>query len=265
MISIQSSLTELERSHQFREAVLECYLSALKNVSHYALELDEEVTRQFRKHISGLVEQIFLGKVDLLAESRATLRGLLRDFRDRNSGCVANLRDEWAGTARALDEILDTLARTDGDSETRMRAALGKLRSAVASDPSSTLRAVVSASAAAIEQSIEQMRKQHQLTVSQLITEIRVLHKRIDVLESAACPDLLTRLANRNEMTERIRLLTSGEYCLAADHRARLLAGGGAVRQGSRGRAGGRIRQTASKPCSGHRRVDVGQSRNSWF
>jgi hypothetical protein len=82
MISIQSSLTELERSHQFREAVLECYLRAVKNVSHYGLELDEEVTRQFRKHISGLVEEIFLGKVDLLAESRATLRGLLRDFRD---------------------------------------------------------------------------------------------------------------------------------------------------------------------------------------
>ena len=179
MISIQSSLTELERSHQFREAVLECYLSAVKNVSHYALELDEEVTRQFRKHISGLVEEIFLGKVDLLAESRATLRGLLRDFRDRNSAYVANRRDEWAGTARALDEILDTLAQTDGDSETRMRAALGKLRSAVASDPSSTLRAVVSGAAAAIEQSIEQMRKQQQLTVSQLITEIRVLHKRI--------------------------------------------------------------------------------------
>jgi len=131
-----------------------------------------------------------------------------------------------------------------------MRAALGKLRSAVASDPSSTLRAVVSGAAAAIEQSIEQMRKQQQLTVSQLITEIRGLHKRIDVLESAASPDLLTRLANRNEMTERIRLLTSGEYCLAADHRARLLAGGGAVRQGSRGRTGGRIRQTAAKQCS---------------
>ena len=37
------------------------------------LELEEEVTRQFRKHISGLVEEISLGKVDLLAENRARM------------------------------------------------------------------------------------------------------------------------------------------------------------------------------------------------
>jgi diguanylate cyclase (GGDEF)-like protein len=214
MISIQSSLTELERSHQLREAVLDCYLNAVNSVAHYALELDEEVTKQFRKHLSALSGEISLGKVDLLADSRATLRGLLRDFRDRNSAYVANLRDELAGTVRALEEILDTLAQTDGDSDVRMRSALRKLRSAVAPDAGTILGVLVAGAADVIEQSIDQMRKQHQLTVSQFITEIRVLHKRIDALESAASLDLLTKLANRNEMTERIRLAAPGEYCL---------------------------------------------------
>jgi hypothetical protein len=39
MISIQSSLTELERSHQIRAAVLDWHVLAIKNTAHYAVEL----------------------------------------------------------------------------------------------------------------------------------------------------------------------------------------------------------------------------------
>jgi GGDEF domain-containing protein len=214
MISIQSSLSDLERSHQLREAVLDCYLNAVKNVAHYAMELDDQVTAKFRQHMAVLGEEIATGNVDRLADSRATLRGLLRDFRDRNASYVANLRDELAGTARALEEILDSLAQTDGDSEGRMRSALGKLRDVAASAPNESLSAAVACAANTIEESIEQMAKQHQLTVSQCMTEIRVLHKRIDTLESAASLDLLTRLENRAGMTERIGLAAPGTYCL---------------------------------------------------
>src|SRR5436190_265944 len=147
MISIQSSLSELERSHQVREAVLDCYLNAVKNVAHYAMELDDQVTAQFRRHMGALAEEISTGEADRLADSRATLRGLLRDFHDRNSAYVANMRDELAGTARALEEILDSLAQNDGDSETRMRSALGKLRTVAASAPNESLSAAVACAA----------------------------------------------------------------------------------------------------------------------
>jgi len=214
MISIQSSLTELERSHQARQVVLDSYVAALKNVATYALELDEEVTRQHRNHLSALADELLTADAAALTSSRATLRGLLRDFHDRSAAYVANLRDELAGTARALEEILDSLNQTDGDHESRLRSALGKLRSAAASDAHGPLAAVVLSTADSIEQTVEQMRKQHQLTVSQFMTEIRMLHKRIDSLEIAASLDQLTKLANRNEMTERIRASAAGEYCL---------------------------------------------------
>jgi GGDEF domain-containing protein len=214
MISIRTELNDLERSLQQREAVLDCYLNAIRNVAHYALELDEDLTRQFRKHMGALADEIFDGGAQALDDSRATLRGLLRDYRDRSSVYVSNLRDELAGTARALEEILDSLNQCDGDQEGRLRGALVKLRAAAKADTAGTVGAIIAGAAEAIEQSIEQMRKQHQLTVSQFLTEIRVLHQRIDSLEKSASLDQLTRLSNRAEMTERIRQSVTGEYCL---------------------------------------------------
>jgi GGDEF domain-containing protein len=214
MISIQSSLTDLELSHQIRAAILECYVQAVKDVGHYALELEEATTRQFRTHLTNLAEEISGGSPEVLPNSRANLRALLRDYRDKGTAYVASLRDDLAATARSLEEILDSLAQSDGDHETRLRLSLSKLRMIAASPEGAALRDAVSGAADSIEQSIEQMRKQHQLTVSQFQAEIRVLHKRIDSLETAVSKDQLTRLANRAELTERIQATPPGEYVL---------------------------------------------------
>ncbi len=56
-----------------------------------------------------------------------------------------------------------------------------------------------------IESCLDGVRKRHQIAVSQFMIEIRMLHKRIDALESAASVDMLTRLFPRQEVEERIR------------------------------------------------------------
>jgi GGDEF domain-containing protein len=115
---------------------------------------------------------------------------------------------------RALEEILDSLNQTDGNHEERLRAALGRLRTVAANPKAGPLGTVANGVADSIEQSIDQMRKNHQLAISQFMAEIRVLHKRIDSLESAASLNQLTKPANRGELTERIRLAKPGDYCL---------------------------------------------------
>jgi hypothetical protein len=138
MISIRSELNELERSHQLEEAALDCYLTAIRNVEHDALELDPAVTEQFREHLSALADAIAVGRWSVVDDRRATFRALLRDYRDRSSVYIANLRDELAGTARALEGVLDSLNQSDGDHELRLRSALTRLRSAADEDPNGT-------------------------------------------------------------------------------------------------------------------------------
>jgi len=214
MISIQSSLNELDRAHQYRETLIDCYVNAVKNCAHYAIEFDEAAAGQYRKYLGTLAEEIAGGESVVLVESRSTLRNLLRDYREKASKYLASLRNELAGTARALEEILDSLSQADGDHETRLRTTVKHLREIAAKPDAGHLGTILRDAAATIEESVEQMRKQHQVTISQFQTEIRMLHKRIDSLEAAVAIDSLTQLFNRGEMENRIRNGKPGVFLL---------------------------------------------------
>jgi GGDEF domain-containing protein/ElaB/YqjD/DUF883 family membrane-anchored ribosome-binding protein len=172
------------------------------------------LTTNHRTYLAGLADEVSAGTAEALSDSRATLRGLLRDYRDKASQFVANLRDELAVTARTLEEVLDSLGQADGDHENNIRVAIAKLRQVAAAPGHAALGVVISTTADSIEHSLEQVRKQHQLTTSQFLVEIQMLHKRVDALEAAASIDQVTRFATREELTEHIRSSPAGHYCL---------------------------------------------------
>ena len=101
MISIQSSLTELERTHQQRQAVIDCYITAIKNIAHYTVELDEGLTAPHRKYLTALAADVASGTAETMMESRSMLRSLLRDYRDKAAQYLLRTRDEMAGTTRS--------------------------------------------------------------------------------------------------------------------------------------------------------------------
>jgi GGDEF domain-containing protein len=213
VISIRSSLAELEKCHLERDAAVDCYVAAIKSVAHYTIELEPAISEPQREYLNALADDAASGTPDALGETRATLRGLLRDYRDKTVHYLDRLRQELEGMASALEQIMGSLAQTEGEHESHLRAALGRLRDVSRSPEGSAVRTAVQSAVDAIDVSLEQMRKEHQLTVSQLRVEMGVLHKRIDSLEAAASLDQLTELYNRREMEERIRA-APGPYCL---------------------------------------------------
>ena len=204
MISLRESVSELDRFYQIRKNTLECYVAAIRSVAHYAVDLDDKSTEVYRGHLENLASEVSGDDANILAESRATLRGLLRDYRDKAAKFIAGLRDELATSAQALEKILLSFAQADGDSEAKLHAALRGLRATAASPACAGARVAVSSAADSIEQGVEQMRQQHQLAAAQFQAEIQLLHKRIDQLETAAKIDDLSKLFSRAEIEERI-------------------------------------------------------------
>jgi len=101
MISIRNSLTELERSHQIRAAVLDCYVGAIKNIAHYAIDLDQEITASHRKYLENPGRRSRRRCAGGGGGEPCHLAGLLRDYRDKASQYLVNMREELAAP-RAL-------------------------------------------------------------------------------------------------------------------------------------------------------------------
>ena len=204
MISIRDSLEGLEKVHRERDTAVECYVMTLKSMARYTIELEPAITEPQRQYLNALAEEAATGQLGFLVESQATVRGLLRDYRDKASEFMKGLREELDGVSRAMEQVLGSLAQTDGEHETRLRRAQARIRElALSAGP--PLRDDLAAAMDTIDSSLEAIRKDHQLTVSQLRVEMSVLHKRIDTLEAAASLDQLTELFNRREIEERIR------------------------------------------------------------
>lgn len=214
IISIRESVAELDRFHQLRQTTIECYAAAIKSVAHYAIDLEEKSTAMYRKHLERLAGEVTGGDPAALTESRATLRALLRDYRDKAARFIGDLREELARGARALETILASMAQSDGDHDVRLRASLQTLRKIAGSPECGPVRAALVASAESIGQNVEEMRKHHELTITQFQMEIHMLHRRIDALEAAAKIDSLSQLLSRGEMEERIRASAGERFSL---------------------------------------------------
>jgi len=214
VISIGQSVTELERSDRLRQTTFDCYVAAIRDTAHYAIELEDTATGPFRRHLETLAAETVGTEPATLAASRATFRGLLRDYRDKAAKFIQNLREELAGGARALEEILDSLTLSDGDHEGRLRASVERLRQISNSPEAVPVRDALAAASDAIGRSVEEMKKQHDLSIAQFQMEIHMLHKRIDGLEMAAMIDSLSKLFSRSEIEERIRVAPAEAYTL---------------------------------------------------
>jgi GGDEF domain-containing protein len=214
MTSVQNAVNGLEGHPAAPDMLLDCYVVALRNVAHYAVDLDDEITAPHRQYLSALAADVARAQPEALAESRATLRALLRDYRDKAAQYLGKLREELAGSARALQEILDSLTQADGDNEAQLRMELGRLREISGLLEDGAARAAILAAADNIEQSLKQIHQQHQLTVSQFLVEIRMLHKRIDLLETAASLDEVTKLFKRDEIERQVGSAYGRELCL---------------------------------------------------
>ena len=149
-----------------------------------------------------MAAEVACGDAGLLRESRSYLRCVLREYRDESARYLANLRRELATTAGTLHDITGSLEQSDVESDARLAAGMERLKALAGTAPASPFADVVRAATAELGRSIADIRKQQKLILSQLHTEIRLLHKRTDALTEAALDDP-GELIPRDEMERR--------------------------------------------------------------
>ncbi|PWT98719.1 MAG: hypothetical protein C5B51_28650 [Terriglobia bacterium] len=204
VISIRENISELEREHRQRELLAECYSAALQNAADYAIEVEAAITEPYRKELSEFARRIPVSDISQVVESKPDLRSIFRNFRDQAVSHLNRLRADLSEAVTAFHTLVGALSAADGDHDSKLRKALSSLREAGRLLGSSPVRQIVIAAAENIEQSLEELHKQHQLTIAQFVTETRLLHTRIDELERSAAAGRMATLLHRAELEQRL-------------------------------------------------------------
>ena len=71
MISIGQSVADLDRSDRLRQMTFDCYVTAIKDAAHYAIDLEEATTGPYRQHLEALAaDAVISGKNSPVARWR---------------------------------------------------------------------------------------------------------------------------------------------------------------------------------------------------
>ncbi len=212
LISIRKATSDLDRIAELLEAAKATYEHAIRSAGQYAIELNPADADLFRQHLEVIRQQVpNTNDPEEWKTLEASFRGELRDFRDRSAGQLAEMRGEVKAAVDTMQIFAEAVHQSGEDHEVKMHGAINQLKALAQVTSLEQLQAGVVAATSAIAESVQLMRKSHQLAVAQMRDEVRLLHKQIDVERRAVYLDRATGVWNRQKMDALIFRHLEGE------------------------------------------------------
>lgn len=218
MISIKNSLSALERAHALLENLAQSHRATVTDLAMGVTALDVESAAPFTEEIVTAAARMNGTVSESLAGNSAALHTALPAWFEKVREYIGEQRLERAATERALREVVASLSQADADHDGKIRLTVDHLRALTRSPEGKGLRDALRAAADAIEESMEQIRRQHQIAIAQFHNEIRALQMRIDPAEAESQSDSLLRIYCREEMCKRITDMVPGPLWMVLLH-----------------------------------------------
>lgn len=201
MISIRKAASDIDRMEELLGTLSNGYEQAVRAAGQYAIELKSSDVKVFRTHLDTLREKLNVAEdMEQWKAIEASFRGELRDYRDKAVAHVIRMRNETKAAAAAMQLFADSITSTGVDHEDQLRLAVQQLMSLSESESLSQVRLGLRAAAGAITDSVDMLRRSHQMAVAQLRDELRLLHKQLEVEKHSAHLDVSTGVWNRQKL-----------------------------------------------------------------
>jgi GGDEF domain-containing protein len=217
MISLFRAANEMERLEQLQQTLAKCYALALKASAEYAVELDPLSTEYFRQRLHSLEQQFSQASAsEHYTATQASLREVLRNYRDQAREQLSVMRKDLQNAAAAMKVFAESVTTTGDEHEAQVRQEVSRLEAVAESDDIQLIRGGIAAATGTIVRACTQLRRSHQLVVTQLQDEIRTLHQAMDQERSRTERDHVSGAWSRQKLNERItNLLGANEpFCV---------------------------------------------------
>ena len=119
MISIRTATNELDRLEAMLRTVTEVYGQGVNSIAHYAVEIEPRSADEFRTHMQTLQRHAMTAEtVEQWRKIQSSVRGELRDYRDKSAEALKRLRAEIQAASEAIQVFAESVSATDSGVET---------------------------------------------------------------------------------------------------------------------------------------------------
>jgi len=217
MISLFKAANELERLEELQQTLAKCYALAIKSTAEYAVELDPRSTEHFRQRLQALDAQCSQASTpEHYNAVQSSFRGELRNYRDHTREQMTRMRKDLQNAAAAMKVFAESVSSSGEECEIQLRQEVQRLEALAAMDDIEQIRGGIETATGTILHSYSQLRRSHQLVVTQLQDEIRTLHQTMNQERSRMDRDHASGAWGRQKFNERIEhLLRNNEaFCI---------------------------------------------------
>lgn len=206
MTSLIKHVSELDRALSFQQATLAAFSAAVESMAQYAVEVEPATRCQYQEHLRAINEQVRrLDGPTGLTSLQSTLRGELRDYRDRCEVHIRGLKQDLGAAMTSLHDVITSISKAENTQEDAIRTQLESLSELADSRNVEHIRAGIRTAVKTIVEYVSEMRRQNELTIVQFKDEIRMLQRRMEIEQAKASLDVETGALSRKEFETRLR------------------------------------------------------------
>lgn len=201
VISSNQTLSEVQRAQAVAAEVTNTLVATLISLRQYVVETDPSVVEQFRLWAETLVGMVEASAAESGEHSfddvRTSIRGGLRDYRDRAERYINELRARLASTTASLNGTLEAIQSSESVAEEQIQEEIAHLGSLRELRNVEKMRGGLGRSVASLTASVSQLRREKDAVISRLSEEIHTLQNSLEKARRAARMEVITELCDR--------------------------------------------------------------------
>lgn len=180
VLSLAKRITELERVEAVRTQLLSYCARGARASARTLVEFDEARVTELRDLLH--LEAARIENAQTNSELHAAynqIDAILEEHRSAGESYLRILRENLNSTARVLQAVLNQMAGSGAAHHDALEEDLERLKEIAHIEDIETLKRALHETAAQLAEKLQSMRREHQLIVTQLRDEIRILHQEL--------------------------------------------------------------------------------------
>ena len=188
LLSLKKNIDDLDRMDRERRELYAAIGQTIRVVGETAIRFDDEQTNRYKGRLRQLAERLDTSPRELLS-------GVQREFKTHQSGYQAEaeeyifaLRANLTSTARLLQEMMANVDVRGSSHQTDLGQEINNLRALQQIEDLAQLKLELGNVTTRMSQSLEELKREHQMMVAQMRDELQALHRELNNRQASTPP-----------------------------------------------------------------------------